>query len=161
MRRAKDSSKPRSAGDAKTEVLRRQGTLHPRPEVVQDEAFRQGEFFDARDLVQVRYEMLRRHQVDGKTVTDVAESFGVSRQAFYTSEAAFQEMGILGILPRQRGPKRAHKCTDEILEFVEQQAADLPAKDMAAMIQKHFGVSINPRSIQRALMRRKKKLNQG
>lgn len=146
-------------GDGKTEVLRRQGGLHPHPEAVQDEAFHRGEFFDARDLVQVRYEMLRRHQVDGKPVTDVADSFGVSRQAFYTTEAAFQEMGILGILPRQRGPKRAHKCTDEILEFVEQQAADLPAKDMAAMIRKHFGVSINPRSIQRAVVRRKKKLN--
>jgi transposase len=156
MKQAKDNGKPRSAGEAKVEVLRRQGALHPRPEAVRDEAFRQGEFFDARDLVQVRYEMLRRHQVDGKPVTDVADSFGVSRQAFYTAEAAFQDMGILGILPRQRGPRRAHKCTEEILEFVERQASDVPGKDMAAMVRKRFGVSINPRSIRRALIRRKK-----
>jgi transposase len=144
--------------DAKADVLRRQGALHPNPNLVQDEAFRQGEFFDARDLVQVRYEMLRRHQVDGKPVTAVAGAFGVSRQAFYTTEAAFEEMGISGLLPRRRGPQHAHKCTDEVLDFVEQWRAASPTeKDVTGVIQKRFGVSINPRSIERALARRKKK----
>lgn len=150
------SSNP--AMDAKAEVLRRQGAFHPNPNLVQDDAFRRDEFFDARDLVQVRYEMLRRHQVDGKTVTAVAGAFGVSRQAFYTTEAAFEEMGISGLLPRRRGPQRAHKCTDEVLDFVEQWRAASPTeKDVAGVIQKRFGVSINPRSIERALARRKKK----
>ena len=144
--------------DGKAEVLLRQGALHPNPNLVQDEAFRQGEFFDARDLVQVRYEMLRRHQVDGKTVTEVAGAFGVSRQAFYTTEAAFGEMGISGLLPRRRGPQHAHKCSDEVLDFVEQWRAASPTeKDVTGVIQKRFGVSINPRSIERALARRKKK----
>jgi transposase len=153
-----EAGKPSRAVDAKTEALRRQGALHPHPDTVHDEAFRQGEFFDPRDLVQVRYEMLRHHQVDGQAVTEVAVAFGVSRQAFYTAEAAFAEMGISGLLPRRRGPKRAHKCTDEILDFVEQWRADSPAeKDVTEAIQKRFGVSINPRSIERALTRRKKK----
>jgi transposase len=146
------------ARDSKTEVLRRQGALHPHPNLVHDDAFRQREFFDARDLVQVRYEMLRRHQVDGKTVTAVAGAFGVSRQAFYTTEAAFEKMGISGLLPRRRGPQRAHKCTDEVLDFVEQWRPALPReKDVREAIKKRFGVSINPRSIERALARRKKK----
>ena len=157
MKPAKASSKRTRAEDAKTQVLRRQGALHSHPEGVQDEAFCQGEFFDARDLVQVRYEMLRRHQVDGKSVTDVAESFGVSRQSFYSTEAAFSQMGIVGLLPRPRGPKRAHKCTDEILDFIDQQSHDLSAKSRAALVQTRFGIPINPRSLQRALMRRKKK----
>jgi|SRR5579863_762129 len=144
--------------DAKADLLRRQGALHPNPNLVQDETFRQGEFFDARDLVQVRYEMLRRHQVDGKNVAAVAGAFGVSRQAFYTTEAAFEEMGISGLLPRRRGPQHAHKCTDEVLDFVEQWRAASPTeKDVTGVIQKRFGVSINPRSIERALARRKKK----
>jgi len=151
-------SKPSPAVDAKAEALRRQGALHPHPDAVRDEAFRQGEFFDSRDLVQVRYEMLRRHQVDGQAVTETAVAFGVSRQAFYTAEAAFEERGISGLLPRRRGPKRAHKCTAEILDFVGQWRADSPAeKDVTEAIQKRFGVSINPRSIERALARRKKK----
>jgi transposase len=157
MKRPK-ASKSSRAIDPKAEVLRQQGALHPKPDTVQDEAFRQGEFFDARDLVQVRYEMLRRHQVDGQAVTEVAGAFGVSRQAFYTTETAFEQMGISGLLPRRRGPKRAHKCTEEILDFVEQWRATSPTgKDVTEAIQRRFGVSINPRSIERALTRRKKK----
>lgn len=153
-----DASKPNHSMDAKAVALRREGALHPNPNLVQDEAFREGEFFDARDLVQVRYEMVRRHQVDGKTVTTVAGAFGVSRQAFYTTEAAFEKMGISGLLPRRRGPQRAHKCTDEVLDFVEEWRAASPTEnDVSEAIKKRFGVSINPRSIERALARRKKK----
>jgi transposase len=150
--------RPIQISDAKAGVLRAQGALHPHPESVQDEAFHRGEFFDSRDLVQVRYEMLRRHQVEGQNVTEVSAAFGVSRQAFYTTSAAFKDMGISGLLPRRRGPKRAHKCTDEILDFVEQSRAESkPEEDIAKAIQRRFGISINPRSIERALMRRKKK----
>ena len=91
---------------------------------MQDEAFARHEFFDRRDRVQVKYEMLRRHRVDGRPVTDVAAAFGVSRQAFYTADAAFTAGGIPGLLPRPRGPQRAHKCTDEILDFVERWRAE-------------------------------------
>jgi transposase len=153
-----EAKQPSRAVDAKAEALRQQGALHPRPDTVRDQAFRQAGFFDPRDLVQVRYEMLRHHQVDGQAVTEVADAFGVSRQAFYTAEAAFDESGISGLLPRRRGPKRAHKCTGEILDFVEQWRADSPAeKDVTQAIQKRFGVPINPRSIERALARQKKK----
>ena len=46
--------------DDKTESLRRRGCLNPDPSRVTDELFDSGEFFDAEDLVQVKYEMLRR-----------------------------------------------------------------------------------------------------
>jgi transposase len=150
-------SNPNRVVDGKTEALRQQGALHPNPEAVQDEAFRRGEFFDPRDQVQVRYEMLRRHRVDGQAVTEVSAAFGVSRQAFYTTETAFEGKGISGLLPRRRGPKRAHKCTEEILDFVEQLRTDSAEEDVTKAIRKRFGVSINPRSVERALVRRKKK----
>jgi transposase len=153
-----DAIKPNPRMDTKALALRREGALHPNPNLVLDEAFREGEFFDVRDLVQVRYEMLRRHQIDGKTVTAVAGAFGVSRQAFYTTEAAFEKLGISGLLPRRRGPQRAHKCTDEVLDFVEQWRAASPTEnDVSGAIKRRFGVSINSRSIERALARRKKK----
>lgn len=146
--------------DAKASVLGQHGALHPHPDHVQDEAFKRNEFFDSRDLVQVRYEMLRRRQVDRQPVTDVATAFGVSRQAFYVTEAAFAQEGIVGLLPRPRGPQRAHKCTDEILDFVEQLSADSHAgRDIGEAVRKRFGVAIHPRSLARALARRKK--NQG
>jgi transposase len=150
--------RPPAPEDPKVAALRAAGALHPRPEAVQDEAFAHQEFFDRRDRVQVKYEMLRRHRVDGRPVTEVATAFGASRQAFYAAETAFTAAGLPGLLPRPRGPKRAHKCTDEILEFVEQQRVEAPSRSAAAMadaVREHFGVAIHPRSLARALVRRK------
>jgi transposase len=151
-------SRANRAVDAKSEALRQTGALHPNPEDVHDEAFRRDEFFDPRDLVQVRYEMLRRHQIDGDAVTDVSSAFGVSRQAYYMTEAAFETSGIAGLMPRRRGPQRAHKCTDDILDFVEQWRADIsPENNVSEAVRRRFGVAIHPRSLARALTRRKKK----
>jgi len=58
--------------DPKAAALRDQGCLHPHPEQVTDDHFASSEFFDARDLVQVKYEMLRRVHVDGRSVSDSA-----------------------------------------------------------------------------------------
>ena len=84
-----------------------------------DEAFLSHPFFDPRDRVQVKYEMVRRHRVDGKPVTEVAARFGVSRQAFYEASAAFEAHGIPGLVPKRPGPKGAHKCTDAVVDYVE------------------------------------------
>jgi len=151
--------RPVASEDPKIAALRAAGALHARPEAVQDEAFGRHDFFDRRDRVQVKYEMLRRHRVDGRPVTEVATAFGVSRQGFYVAETAFTAAGLPGLLPRPRGPKRAHKCTDEILDFVEQRRAADPARaaaDWAEAVQERFGVTIHPRSLVRALVRRKK-----
>jgi transposase len=150
---------PVASEDPKIAALRAAGALHPRPDAIQDEAFRRHEFFDRRDRVQVKYEMLRRHRVDERPVTEVATAFGVSRQAFYAAATAFTAAGLPGLLPRPRGPQRAHKCTNEILDFVEQQRAEDPARaaaGWAAAVRRRFGVTIHPRSLMRALVRRKK-----
>ena len=63
--------KPSKAEDSKTRSLREHHALHPHPEAVRDEAFQQHEFFDPKDRVQVRYEMLRRHRIDGKAISGV------------------------------------------------------------------------------------------
>ena len=147
-----------SKEDVKVESLRRHRALHPHPEVVRDEAFQCEEFLDPRDRVQVKYEMLRRHRVEGKTVSDVSATFGVSRQAFYLAEEAFEREGVSGLLPKPKGPRRAHKCSDEVLDFVERWRQDPTDRPLSEAIQERFGVSIHPRSIDRALARRQKKL---
>jgi transposase len=146
--------------DPKAVALRAAGALHPHPETVQDEVFATEAFFDRRDRVQVKYEMLRRHRVDGKSVAGVARSFGVSRQAFYKADAAFAAQGIPGLLPRQRGPKHSHKCTDKILDFAErwrEKAAPPESLSLVEAIERQFGVRIHPRSLARARARREKK----
>ena len=150
--------KPPQPADAKAAALRDERALHLHPEAVEDENFRTHEFFDPRDLVQVRYEMLRRRRVEGRAVTSVARTFGVSRQAFYKTGSAFETQGVPGLLPRRRGPKRAHKCTDEILDFAEQWSAAAETREtMGEAVRNRFGITINDRSIERALTRRKKK----
>jgi transposase len=152
--------RPPTPQDTKTTALRAAGALHPHPDTVQDEAFLQHEFFDRRDRVQVKYEMLRRHRVEGQRVTQVAIGFGVSRQAFYTAEAAFKARGIPGLLPRRRGPKQGHKCTDEVLDFSEKWRSEESADrrmSLVEAIKRRFGVTIHPRSLDRALARRKKR----
>jgi len=146
--------------DAKQQALRSNGSLNPHPESVQDEQFLQDGFFDPNDLVQVKYEMLRRHREGDDSVTDVAKTFGTSRQAFYAAQNRFQSQGIPGLIPKRRGPRAAHKCTDEVLDFVEQWHDAHPTEPsfrVADAIEQHFGIRIHPRTINRALDRRKKK----
>lgn len=148
------------AADPKVAALRAAGALHPHPEAVHDDAFLRHPFFDPRDRVQVKYEMLRRHRVDGRPVTEVAASFSISRQAFYEALTAFAAVGLPGLLPKRPGPKRAHKCTDAIVDFAERWQADEhepSAERLAAAVREQFHVTIHPRSLQRALDRRKKK----
>ena len=146
--------------DSKSRALREHGALHPRPDQVHDPLFQDSEFFDPRDLVLVKYEMLRRVRVEGRPVSEAAKAFGFSRVALYQAMAAFRKEGLPGLLSRRRGPKAANKLTDAVLEFIDRQrAADssLRAPQLAAMIRKHLSLSVHPRSIERALARRAKK----
>lgn len=150
-----------SSKDSKKQALRKSAALNPHPETVRDEAFVNGDFFDPNDFVQVKYEMLRRHRLAHMPVTQVARAFGISRQAFYSAQSLFERQGIPGLIPKRRGPQHAHKCTDEVLEFVENWKQAHPSdrsRTLAEAIKQRFGYSINPRSIDRALTRRKKKL---
>lgn len=146
--------------DAKLQALREAGAMNAHPERVTDPLFAQSEFFDPRDLVQVKYEMLRRAQSDGRSVTEAAATFGFSRVAYYQAQAAFEDQGLPGLIPKRPGPRRAHKLSESVVEYLDQQrAADqsLRAKDLAEMVLKKFGLSVHPRSIERALSKRRKK----
>jgi transposase len=149
----------RQPPDPKREQLRQQGALNPRPERVSDELFRDTDFFDARDLVQVKYEMLRRVDVEQHPVSQSARAFGFSRPTFYQARGAFKRGGLAGLVPQRRGPRTAHKLSAEVLDFVaELQTANpsLAALDLAAAIAERFGVTVHPRSVERALERKKK-----
>src|SRR6266536_6361662 len=146
----------RRAQDPKVEALRAQRSLNPRPQAVSDEAFSASEFLDARDLVQVKYEMVRRVRVDGDAVSRSASAFGLSRPSFYEAAAALDGGGLAALVPARPGPRRAHKLTDEIVAFAAAAlAADpaLRAADLADAIAERFGVRVHPRSVERALAR--------
>lgn len=151
---------PRSRHDPKLDALRKQGALHPSPQKVTDELFGEHDFFDPRDVVQAKYEMLRRTQQDGWSVARAAGSFGLSRPSFYSAQAAFRDEGLPGLLPRKRGPRGAHKLTDAVVDFLLQLRSDEPeidAKALAQRVHERFERVVHPRSIERALRRRKKR----
>ena len=146
--------------DAKAEALRRQRVLNPKPETVSDERFRTDEFFDPRDLVQVKYEMVRRVREERVTVTEATERFGFSRPTFYEARRALEAEGLAGLVPKPPGPKGAHKLTEEVMEFVEglrKRSPALDSEELARRIEARFGRSVHPRSIERALERWEKK----
>jgi hypothetical protein len=79
--------------------------------------FRIGDLFDPDDLVQVKYEMLRRLRLDKQSVSQSASAFGFSRPTFYQAGEDFQRDGLAGLLPSKRGPHQGHKLTPEVLDL--------------------------------------------
>jgi transposase len=149
-----------SPPDPKLNALRLSGTLHPHPKRVTDSLFAQHDFFDPRDTLQVKYEMLRRVQIDGHAISRTATAFGCSRPTFYQAQAAFKAAGLVGLLPQKRGPHQAHKLSEKILAFVEELRASedrLPTPKLLERIHQKFDLAVHRRSLERALARRKKK----
>lgn len=148
--------------DPKSEALAQDGVLNPNPAAVRDSLFTSNPFFDAKDLVQVRYEMVRRHQVDGVVISEAAATFGVTRPTFYKAQSALQTAGLPGLLPSRRGPKGGHKVFPEVIAFVADLKAASPAvttSQCLEAIEARFGVKVHRRSLERALARKKKRLN--
>jgi transposase len=146
----------RKKPDPKAEALRESRALNPRPEAVTDEAFASSDFFDARDLVQVKYEMLRRVREEGVSVSSAAAAFGLSRQSYYQASAALGEGGLPGLLPGKPGPRAAHKLTGEVVEYLRGLVAADPglrSAELAEAVAQRFGIRVHPRSVERALAR--------
>jgi transposase len=141
--------------DKKEEFLEAAGALNPKPEQVKDRKFRlpQG-FFDPRDKVQVKYEMLRAHEVDGESISEVAPRFGYTRESFYMSKERFETEGIPGLVDRKRGRKGPDKLTEEILEFLRQskrQDPRLSGARLCEMITERYGVKLHKRTVEKAV----------
>jgi transposase len=150
--------------DPKVQALRAERSLNPRPEAVHDERFAASEFLDPRDLVQVKYEMVRRVRVDGDTVARSAQEFGFSRPSFYEAAAALDASGLAGLVPARPGPRRAHKLTDEVVTFARERLVAEPglrSADLVELIAERFGVRVHRRSIERALARAERPREEG
>lgn len=136
----------------KAKALREEGTLNLAPNKVRDAKFHGSEFFDPRDIVQVKYEMLRRVSIENAPVTSVTEEYGVSRPTYYQTKATFDKAGIAGLVPQKRGPRGPHKLQGELLAFVQRQIVEgepVRAREIAKRIREEFGLTIHSRTIER------------
>jgi transposase len=145
----------------KRQTLQQQGTLNPTPDRVTDELFQQNEFFDPEDMVQVKYEMLRRVDLDKEPVSKTTVAFGLSRPTFYLTQSEFEKGGLSALVPKKRGPRGPHKLTAEVMEFIlgERQGEPRPsAVELSRRVKQQFDLVVHPRTIERALRREEKKL---
>jgi len=149
-----------SGPDPKEAALAEARCLNPHPEQVTDAAFLSSDFFDARDAVQVKYEMVRKVRAGGAPVTAAAAAFGYSRPAYYQAAAALESSGLEGLVPARPGPRGGHKLTEPILAWAEEQLAADPALrpgQLAGPVEAAFGVRVHPRSVEKALARRRER----
>ncbi|MDQ3306169.1 MAG: helix-turn-helix domain-containing protein [Actinomycetota bacterium] len=107
-------------------------------------------FFLAEDKVQVKYEMLRAHVVDGTAVTAAAAAHGYSRAAFYLVATAFEEAGMAGLVDERRGRRGALKLTPEISAFITAADPFLSGAEVADAVTATFGVTLHRRTVERA-----------
>lgn len=139
---------------SKVSALAADGTLNPAPEKVGDPKFQEDGFFDPRDIMQVKYEMLRRVSVDKMSVTEASDEYGVSRPTFYQAKADFEDAGLAGLLPRKRGPRGPHKLQGEVMAFLKAQVdpgEPIRARELTDRVRAKFGLDVHPRTIERAL----------
>ena len=148
------------APDPKVDALRQQASLNPHPQRVSDPLFAAGDFFDRRDLIQVKYEMVRRVRAEGQSIAQSAKAFGLSRPSFYQAQAALEREGLSGLLAKKRGPRRSHKLGTEVMGFLQEQLSQEPSLsslELAARVRQRFKLQVHSRSIERALLRQEKK----
>lgn len=145
--------------EERAQRLKREGTLHPNPDKVRTDLLEKSSFFDANDLMQMKYEMLRSVSVDQQSVAEAAYTFGLSRVAYYHAQEQYQRNGLAGLLPRRRGPKRPHKFTPEVMSFIEAQLAATDQRPdwnlLSKQVEDRFGINTHPRSVERAVRQKK------
>ena len=145
--------------NAKAQILQRHGCLNRNPERVLDSRFVKEDFFDPRDLLQVKYEMVRALRAEKLPIARGAMRFGLSRPACYKAIRAFDQDGLPGLLPERPGPRGPHKVTPEVVAFLNDTSTRHPSLSMdklARMVFERFGIEIHRRSVQRALTVKKK-----
>src|SRR6266581_5948490 len=102
----------------KRQFLEDAGALHRHPDRVRADLFARYRFFDPLDKIQVKYEMLRAHAIEKRSVVTVAAEFGFSRETYYSVLAAFQEGGVPGLADGKVGRPGPVKLTPEAAQWV-------------------------------------------
>jgi transposase len=145
---------PQDSQALKLQALRRNGTLNRRSDRVAHPLFAQSDFFDARDLAQLKYEALRALEKEDRSLAQAAADFGLSRPTIYQAQARFQVHGMEGLLPSKRGPKQPHKLTVEVSQQLRAWRAKDPglsAAELARRLRQRFKVKLHRRTIEKAL----------
>jgi transposase len=145
---------------SKRDLLQAARAWNDRARLVDSAAFAQSDFFDPRDKVQVKYEMLRVHRIDRVSVSEASRRFGYSRESFYTAADAFQAEGVLGLVDARRGPRHPRKVTPDVqrmlLKAIERDGS-VSSTELAEYLFEQLGVSVHVRTVERFRRAHRKK----
>lgn len=141
----------------KIQALRSSGALNRHPEKVRHPLFREHDFFDPHDMVQVKYETVRAIELDSRPIAQAAQDFGLSRPTIYEARTNLRQAGLEGLVPQKRGPKRPRKLTPEVRRYLEELAdsePDLKASALVQRIRTRFSIVLHPRTVEKAVRKK-------
>jgi transposase len=136
---------------AKHDEMRRNGSFNHRAAAVTAEIFKDSYFFDANDLVQVKYEMLRAVEKDNREVSSTSAAFGFSRVSYYQIKKEYDESGVPGLLPKKRGPKGPRKLSSGDIEFARGLVGTHTKSQIVSRLRDERGVAVSKRTLERQL----------
>ena len=139
----------------KADTMRKNGSFNHRADEVSNVIFKRFGFFDACDLMQVKYEMLRAVEKDNLDVSSASEAFGFSRVSYYQIKKDFDENGIAGLMPKKRGPKGSRKVSQDDIEFARSLVGTHTKAQIVLRLKEERGVEISKRTLERQLSDKK------
>ena len=139
---------------SKDDTLKKNGCFNQNHESVSASIFQSDPFFDKKDVVQVKYEMIRAATREEDSITSIADAYGFSRKSYYQINESFKSGGLNALVPKKTGPKGPRKLKPEVLEFVEAYLVvhkNAKAQEISKQLETVKGIKVHPRSIYRYL----------
>ena len=146
----------------KEERLKSTHTFNPNYDKINDPTFASSDVLDTRDLLQVRYEMVRSVRIDKDSPKDVASRFGVSEATLRRHIRDLRDGGMIALVPDIRGPKGQHSLNDEEIQYIESYLVKHPdasgGQVHSALVQEKQS-EVSKRTIERYLASKKENGN--
>jgi len=142
---------------AKQDILLENGTFNRNYAKVTEQRFVGDDFYDPRDLAQVKYEMLRCVRESNESVEEITVRFGFSRAGFYKIKNSFEKEGLCAFVSNKTGPRNAWKLTKEYQRFIDKYVSENPdvtSEDIMLILKSERGLEVSKRTIERYLNRK-------
>ncbi len=143
-----------SSRDAKRQALKQARAFNSRPEQLEAELFHTHPFFDPEDKAQVKYEMLRRREVDEAPVVETCREFGFTRESYRHLVERFRSEGMGALFEKKRGRQKPLKVNETVRASLLEQHQKHPglnADELAVRLEQQTGIRLSRRTIYRVL----------
>jgi len=138
----------------KDNLLKKDGAFNDNYENVTAGIFETSPFFDKKDIVQVKYEMIRAVSNNEGSVTKIAGTHGLSRKSYYQVKKAFETGGLPALTPKKTGPKGAFKMDADTLSFINafrKSHKNAKPEEISAALEEEKKIKVHPKTIIRHL----------